>query len=164
MPVDSATTLVRGARYEIDAFSGAEFDEIATLACALCRTPQSMVMIKDQQHRWRRVSGSLRLRDTAVAPAFCESTLKQSEALIVEDTARDHRFAAEPQVTGEPHIRLLRWRSFLQRGSPHQWDFVCHRPDPASTYLRAGGSPPASRSSAYRSPRTRGSAQTVWIS
>ncbi len=107
MPVDGMTTLVRGAGHEIDASSGAEFDEIATLACALCRTPQCMVMIKEKQHTWRRVSGALRLRDLSVASTFCEATLKQSDALIIEDTARDHRFAAEPQVIGEPHIRFF---------------------------------------------------------
>ena len=107
MPVDGTTTLVRGAGYEIDASSGAEFDEIATLACALCRTPQSVVMIRDEQHTWRRASGALRLRDLSVSPIFCELTLKQRDALIVEDTARDPLFAADPQVVGEPKTRFF---------------------------------------------------------
>ena len=105
--MESTKTLVRGARYEIDASSGAEFDEIATLACALFRSAHCMVMLKEQPHGWRRVSGALRLRDASIAPRVCEQIVIHDDVLIVEDTAQAHHFTAEPLVTGEFHTRFF---------------------------------------------------------
>ncbi len=105
MLLDRSTALVRGAGYEIDASPEAEFDEIATLASALCRTPQSVVLVKDPQYGWRRLSGSLRLRDIPIEAVFCEWTLEQSDVLVIEDTRRDHRVAGQTQ--SEPLIRFF---------------------------------------------------------
>ena len=107
MPFDSMSTLVRGAGYEIDASSGAAFDEISTLASAVCRTAQSAVMLKDSPHGWRRVSGASRLHGPPVAPSFCDYVLEMDELLIVEDTAADWRFSAEPDGLPERQIRFL---------------------------------------------------------
>ncbi len=99
--------MVRGAGNQIDASSGVEFDEIATLACTLCRTPQGMVMLKDREHGWKRASGALRLQDLSIGASFCEHALDQSELLVIEDTARNYHFAADAQVIGDPHVRFF---------------------------------------------------------
>ena len=107
MHVEAAGNLVRGAKTLSDARPEAEFDEIARLASAVCRTPVSMVMLLDEQQRWYRASGALRLREPAIGPAFCEETLRSSDALIVEDTALDSRFRHDPQVSGDPQLRFF---------------------------------------------------------
>lgn len=112
MPAESTTVLARGAGHQIDAPSGVEFDEIATLACTLCRTPQAMVMLKRPDYGWVRASGTLRLGDVSVAVTFCEQTLRQREILVVEDTARDFHFAGDAQVIGEPRTRFFAGVSF----------------------------------------------------
>ena len=64
-------------------------------------------MLLDEQRRWARVSGTLRLGEPAVSMALCEETLRRAEPLIVEDAARDDRFRAGPQVLGDSHLRFF---------------------------------------------------------
>ncbi len=99
--------VVSGAKIVDDARPDAEFDEIARLATAVCRTPVCMVMLLDEQKRWFRASGALRLNEPAVGAAFCAEALRRPEPLIIEDTAADNQFRLDPQVTGEPHIRFF---------------------------------------------------------
>jgi GAF domain-containing protein len=46
------------------------------------------------------------MTETPRAWAFCNRALLQTGPFIVDDTARDPRFAANPLVTGAPHIRF----------------------------------------------------------
>ena len=111
--VEETSKLASGARTAVDAQPEAEFDEIARLAAAVCRTPISMVMLLDEKRRWYRASGAMRLHETAVGPAFCEETLRHPESLIVEDASADGRFRQDPQVTGDPRIRFFAGTAFF---------------------------------------------------
>ena len=107
MPFQEITAQASGAGKPNDAAPEIEFDEIAKLASVLCRTPRSMVMLLDEGGRWRRGSGLLHARDAAIGSAFCDRTLAHGEVLLVEDAARDARFALDPQVTGDAHLRFF---------------------------------------------------------
>ncbi len=107
MHVQETSNLASGGKTANDARPELEFDEIARLASAVCRTPVSMVMLLDEQQRWYRASGALRLHEPAIRATFCEETLRNVDSLIVEDTAADIRFKHDPQVTGDPHIRFF---------------------------------------------------------
>lgn len=43
--------------------------------------------------------------ETPRAPAFCNYTILSDDVFMVEDAAADPRFAANPLVTGPPHVR-----------------------------------------------------------
>ncbi len=107
MQVEETGNLASGARIANDARPEAEFDEIARLASAVCRTPTSMVMLLDEQRNWFRASGALRLREPAIGSTLCEHTIRETTPLIVEDTANDSRFKHDSQVTRDPHIRFF---------------------------------------------------------
>ncbi len=107
MQVEEVGNVVSGAKIVDDAQPNAEFDEIARLAAAVCRTPLCMVMLLDEQQRWYRASGVLRLNEPAVGAAFCAEALRRPQPLLIEDTAADNQFRLDPQVTGEPHIRFF---------------------------------------------------------
>lgn len=107
MEVEEASNLAKGATIRSDAQPEAEFDEIARLAAAVCRTPVSMVMLLDGQQHWYRASGALRLQEPAISASFCDETLRLSDPLIIEDTSKDSRFRLDPQVTGAPHVRFF---------------------------------------------------------
>ncbi len=107
MQVEEASNLDNGARIAIDARPEAEFDEIARLATAICRTPVGMVMLLDERRQWFRASGTLRVGESAISSLFCEETLQRGEPLVIEDTTSNHRFRFDPQVAGDPHIRFF---------------------------------------------------------
>ncbi len=107
MPVEDAVPLSHRLPTEIDLSDESKYDDAARLAAALCRTSTGMVMLLDEQRRWARASGALRLREAAISTAFCEEALRHAEPLVVQDAARDERFRADPQVTGEPHLRFV---------------------------------------------------------
>lgn len=46
------------------------------------------------------------VRETPRNVSFCTYTILQPEVLVVPDARRDPRFAGNPYVTGEPHIRF----------------------------------------------------------
>lgn len=99
--------LASGATTENDARPAAEFDEIAQLASAVCRTPIGVVMLLDERRQWFRASGALRLREMAVGVTFCEEALRRPPLLIVEDAGTDAQFKRDPQVAGAPHMRFI---------------------------------------------------------
>lgn len=107
MQVEAASKLVTGAKIVIEARPDAEFDEIAGLAAAVCRTPLNMVMLLDEQQKWFRASGALRLGEPAIGSSFCTETLRHPQSFIIEDTASNPYFKLDPQVTGQPRIRFF---------------------------------------------------------
>ena len=107
MTVDGTTAPKQGAGNDTDASFGNEYDEIATLASALCRSAQSMVMLLHEQHGWIRLSGTRRLRDIAIGASFCEQALARAHPLVIEDAEADPTFVDDPQVLREPHLRFF---------------------------------------------------------
>ena len=103
MPVETFAGLEQDAKGAFDASFQTEFDEIATIANTLCRTPQCMVMLKDQRHGWHRVSGALRLQDTPIGSTLCELALAHGDLLLIEDTAFHPHAATDQSVTGTSH-------------------------------------------------------------
>jgi diguanylate cyclase (GGDEF)-like protein/PAS domain S-box-containing protein len=84
-----------------------EFDELANLAAAICGTPISLVTLLDERRQWFKASVGITARETPRDIAFCaHSILAPNELFVVEDAAADERFAENPLVTGDPHIRF----------------------------------------------------------
>ena len=107
MEVEEISNLASGVTTVNDARPEAEFDEIARLAAAVCRTPVAMIMLLDGQGHWFKASGALRLHEPAISSAFCEAAAGQTDPLVVQDTLSDARFQLDPQVTGAPHLRFF---------------------------------------------------------
>lgn len=84
-----------------------EFEEIARLVAAVCRTPVSMVMLLDERGLWYKASGYLRMNEPGLNRRFCDEILLHGETLVIGDASSDERFRMLSQVTGEPHIRFF---------------------------------------------------------
>jgi GAF domain-containing protein len=83
------------------------FDDITAWAARLCAAPMSILSLIDRERHWFKSRFGLEAPDEAGrAVAFCEHVRAAGGMMIVSDARADARFAANPFVTAEPHIRF----------------------------------------------------------
>ena len=82
-------------------------DELAWLASSICGTPIASVTLVDEKRQLFKASVGLGIRETPRDQSFCAHAILQPDHLfMVENALDDDRFAANPLVTGDPHIRF----------------------------------------------------------
>ncbi|GAB4368859.1 MAG: hypothetical protein Kow00121_08280 [Elainellaceae cyanobacterium] len=108
LPDNESSRLAALRRYGIlDTASEQAFDDLARLAATICETPIALVSLIDECRQWFKSRIGLDAPETHRDLAFCaHAILRPADLLIVPDTLLDPRFAANPLVTGEPHIRF----------------------------------------------------------
>jgi len=107
LPENEANRLAALRRLELlDTQPEPEFDELVSLAAAICGTPISLVTLVDERRQWFKAAVGLDAKETPREVAFCAHSILQSELFVVEDARNDERFAANPLVTGKPKIRF----------------------------------------------------------
>jgi hypothetical protein len=82
------------------------FDEITQLAAQLFDAPIALLTLLTPDRQWFKSHFGLERTETPRSWAFCNFTVLENHVLVVEDAATDARFARNPFVTSEPHIRF----------------------------------------------------------
>lgn len=82
------------------------FDRLMDFAAREFDMPIVLLSLVDAQRQWFKARHGLDVCETARGISFCAHAILQDAVMVVPDTALDERFADNPLVTGEPHIRF----------------------------------------------------------
>ncbi|VVE20944.1 putative diguanylate cyclase AdrA [Pandoraea iniqua] len=105
--VDEAARLAALRRYDIlDSSPEPAFDRIVRIASYVLGTPISLVSLIDETRQWFKAKQGIDATQTPRSMAFCAHAILSDDVLVVPDAHADRRFADNPLVTGDPHIRF----------------------------------------------------------
>jgi signal transduction histidine kinase/ActR/RegA family two-component response regulator len=94
-------------RYNIlDTLPEEEYDAITKLASYICQVPIALISLIDENRQWFKSKVGLQVRETSRSISFCQYAIMGEDMLQIQDTHQDARLAANPMVTGDPHIRF----------------------------------------------------------
>lgn len=84
-----------------------EYEQFVEVAAAIAETPISLISLIDAKRQWFKAKTGLSVSETPRNVSFCgHAILLEQGELIVENALLDSRFADNPLVAGEPHIRF----------------------------------------------------------
>jgi PAS domain S-box-containing protein len=107
LPQDEKERLDALRAYRIlDSGTEASFQRIAQTASRIFGTPMSFLSLVDEDRQWFKACVGSDARETSREVSFCARALGSDEVMVVPDATLDPRFAANPLVTGDPHIRF----------------------------------------------------------
>jgi GAF domain-containing protein len=89
----------------LDTEPEAPFENVVALIRAVLDVPMAAVSLIDEDRQWFKARIGLELEETPRDISFCTYTIKQRDPLLISDTTKDDRFAANPLVLGDPGIR-----------------------------------------------------------
>ncbi len=107
MPVNETDRLaaLRGLRI-LDTPPEERFDRVVRLAALLFDVPIAYISFVDHDRQWLKSRIGMPVSQTPRQVSFCGHAVLQEEALIVPNALEDPRFAGNPLVTSDPHVRF----------------------------------------------------------
>lgn len=107
LPVNEAARLEALRRYAIlDTAPEQAFDDLTLLAAQVCDVPIALISLVDSDRQWFKSKIGTTVNGSAREISFCGHAILQPELFVVPDTSEDVRFATNPLVTDEPHIKF----------------------------------------------------------
>ena len=95
------------AAYGMDALEGDdELERIVSLAARICAAPIALVSIVEEERQRFLARTGIDTDETPRSMSFCAHAMLEGETMVVCDAREDPRFADNPLVTGDPHVRF----------------------------------------------------------
>lgn len=83
------------------------YDDFVLIASVIAETPIALISLVDRDQQWFKARIGLEVESTPRSVSFCAHAINDSgRATLVEDAHKDSRFADNPLVIGDPHIRF----------------------------------------------------------
>ncbi|MDH3626471.1 MAG: MBL fold metallo-hydrolase [Acidobacteriota bacterium] len=82
------------------------FDRITRIAAQLFNVPVALVSLVDENRQWFKSRVGLDADETPRDQAFCAHAIHRDDVMLVPDALQDDRFADNPLVVDEPHVRF----------------------------------------------------------
>ena len=90
----------------LDSPADATFDALTSMAARLFGVPTVLISLMDEERQWFKSRVGFDVCETARDISFCRVIIEEDAPLVVPDARADARFAANPLVTGAPHVRF----------------------------------------------------------
>ena len=90
----------------LDTIPEQAFDDLTLLAAHICQTPVALISLVDSERQWFKSRVGWDASETPRDVAFCAHAIVAPGSLVVPDALADERFAQNPLVLAEPHIRF----------------------------------------------------------
>ncbi|HEY9403438.1 MAG TPA: ATP-binding protein [Pyrinomonadaceae bacterium] len=90
----------------LDTEAEESFDDIVRLAAYICGTPIALVSLVDTSRLWFKAKVGFDANELPRESTFCAQAILKPETFVIEDAATDKRFAKNPYVISDPHVRF----------------------------------------------------------
>jgi len=90
----------------LDSLPEKSFDDLAQLAAIICETPGAMITFVDSDRLWFKSMIGFVANEVPRELSFCAHAIMDHEVMVVEDAAKDERFAGNPLVASWPLVRF----------------------------------------------------------
>lgn len=107
LPPDEAARLAALEELRVlDTPAGPRLDRLVRLVSRLLGMPITLISLVDRDRQWFKARVGLAAGETPRDISFCGHAVAANEGMEVPDALMDPRFADNPLVTGDPHIRF----------------------------------------------------------
>ena len=107
LPADEATRLEALRKYNIlDTLPEQDFDDLTLLAALICNAPIAFIGFIDADRQWFKSKVGMAIQETPRYISFCAHAIVEPDVCIIRDALADERFATNPLVNSDPHIRF----------------------------------------------------------
>lgn len=91
-------------------------DRVTRIAQEMFGVPMVSVTLLDRDRQWRKSEIGLGGREAPREDAFCDFTVREGRTVVIPDAREDERWAANPFVAGDPHLRFYAGHPLEARG------------------------------------------------
>jgi diguanylate cyclase (GGDEF)-like protein len=106
-PADEEQRLIALRRYRIlDTEPEPQFDRLADMARRRFGVPIALVAFMDEKRNFLKARGDLPMSESPRDISFCGHAILHDKVMVVKDATSDARFAENPLVCGDFHIRF----------------------------------------------------------
>lgn len=90
----------------LDTAAETRFDQYTGLVADIFDFPVVLVSLVDRDRQWFKSSRGWGMKECPRDISFCGHTINHHGVMVVPDARKDRRFAGNPLVTADPHIRF----------------------------------------------------------
>ncbi|MES2467497.1 MAG: PAS domain S-box protein [Verrucomicrobiota bacterium] len=114
LPSREGSRLAALHSYEVlDTLPEESLDDLTKLAAHICGVPTALISLIDENRQWFKSRVGLEVVETPLDVSFCLHAIQKPGLFIVPDASKDARFAQNPLVMREPHIRFYAGTSLI---------------------------------------------------